>query len=397
MFRIRIRGLAPVAVAAFCVLLACAAGCGRRAETPAEGPRLAIIAVDALDSEWMEPLIEAGRLPHLAQLIAEGVCGPVRGPDPQRRPDALWSVAAAGHPAAKAPGYRRMGGRAVKVPGMTPFWETAAAAGLRTVVVGWPGELRDLPGGVMVGEYLPYSPRRDHLPTPAVRPDSLAEELSALHVGKSDFPPDELARFIDPEAAAKVPESIITSERNMLAAIYADDLTTLDTARRLAARRECDLFTVRYRGLGEISRNFWRYTGRPGPWSVTPEQRAALGQVVERYYEFVDDLIGETLAGLPAGTPAVVVSAFGWRGPVPAGDVWDAGPGAQRPEGWLVMRTPRHEAGAAIERMRLEDLAPTLLALAGVAPDPAMAGVVRTGGADRAGRRFLEDFAGEAP
>jgi len=61
------------------------------------------------------------------------------------------------------------------------------------------------------------------------------------------------------------------------------------------------------------------------------------------------------------------------------------------------MRTPRHEAGAAIERMRLEDLAPTLLALAGVAPDPAMAGVVRTGGADRAGRRFLEDFAGEAP
>jgi len=164
-----------------------------------------------------------------------------------------------------------------------------------------------------VGEYLPYSPRRDHLPTPAVRPDSLAEELSALHVGKSDFPPDELARFIDPEAAAKVPESIITSERNMLAAIYADDLTTLDTARRLAARRECDLFTVRYRGLGEISRNFWRYTGRPGPWSVTPEQRAALGQVVERYYEFVDDLIGETLAGLPAGTPAVVVSAFRCR------------------------------------------------------------------------------------
>ena len=53
-------------------------------------------AVNANEVECLEPLLEAGELPNLARLMADGASGPLRSLEPRRKSPVIWTTIATG-------------------------------------------------------------------------------------------------------------------------------------------------------------------------------------------------------------------------------------------------------------------------------------------------------------
>jgi arylsulfatase A-like enzyme len=99
-------------------------------------------------------------------------------------------------------------------------------------------------------------------------------------------------------------------------------------------------------------------------------------QVIDRYYEYVDGLLGRYVAALPPEATVFVVSDHGWD--------YVSGPNAEEasghwraPDGILLAAGPEIAPGAVLDRApTLVDVAPTVLALYGLPASQEMSGRV---------------------
>ena len=342
-------------------------GCG--GDEPPRTRKLLVIGVDSADWRLWDPMLAEGRLPNLAAFLGQAARGRMRTFYPLEKSPLLWASICTGvtpdvHGVAhfvKGDEQEPVHGSAWKAPAL---WDILGAAGQSTAVVGmwttYPARTID---GVMVSDYLPYGRGRDAPLANLVYPDSLTEAVVELRVDPRDITDDQLTRFIDPdrltEATAKWPDEIAALQE-----IWAADLSYLAVNRMLAQDDRYDLFFFYLRGPDMISHKFYHYMApEKSAMHMDPGEAETFGPVVQRYYEWVDEVLGEVLGWFPPGRQAVVLSDHGFYGPRRSGQ---KGTAEHSEWGVFVVRSPLYQAGGNFDHLELLDIAPTFLALIGL-------------------------------
>lgn len=355
--------------AALLVLAAAAllAGC---ADKPAhETRKLVVIGIDSADWRLWDPMLEEGRLPHLKALMAQSAHGRMKTFVPLEKSPLLWASICTGvGPEVHGVSHFVKGSDQLPVQGSAwnapAIWDILGATGMSTSIVGmWTTYPARPINGVMVSDYLPYGHGRDAPLADLVYPDSLTAPVVALRVDPADITDEQLLRFLDPEqlavANAQWPEVV-----QALREIWAADLGYLAVNRLLAEGDRFDLFFFYLRGPDMISHRFYHYMmPEKSRLVVKPGEAEAFGQVVTRYYDWCDEVLGEVLGWFPPDRQVVVLSDHGFYGPRASGD---KGTAEHSEWGVFLVRSPLYEAGARIEGIELLDIAPTFLALIGL-------------------------------
>lgn len=379
--------------AAAAVLLAAMAGawsgCGGESAPDPEARKLVVIGVDSADWALWRPMVEAGRLPHLQRFMAESASGRMKTFYPLEKSPLLWASICTGvRPEVhgidnfvRGSDQKPVNSSAWYAPAI---WDILTAAGQSTAVSGmwttYPARPID---GVMVSDYLPYGHGRDKPLANLASPDSLSAVVGALRVDPDALTAAQLGRFVEGDVAAleaKYPEDI-----RKLRDILAADLGYLAVSRMLARDGDYDLFFFYLRGPDMISHHFYEFLKpdnlRRAP---EPEEIAAFGGVVERYYEWADEVMGEVLGWFPPTRQAVVVSDHGFYGPRRNGLK-----GTEEHSEWgvFLVRSPLYEAGSGFGHLDLLDVCPTMLALLGLPPAADMPGRILAESLTDAGRR----------
>jgi hypothetical protein len=294
------------------------------------GRRVVLVAVDGLSLDLILPLAADGKAPSFRFLMRQGAWGRVESFVPTA-PPVIWTTAATGvlpyrhgildyvrfetrgggASLALAPRYllfrrlERMGlasARPVesgdrRVPA---FWNILGHFGMDVQVLDW---WATFPPEPVEGAVLPQPPGGWEAPG-VVSVDPLAEAPELVRAVE-----ERLARMADwggtPDPGVEVLEATV---RRALAL----DLRALAEARRVEAAAPPTVLALYLPGLDLVQHRFLGYA-MEAPHSEGADRAGVLfGEVVPRYYRFLDEELGSLLAG-DSGTQRMllVVSGFG--------------------------------------------------------------------------------------
>jgi predicted AlkP superfamily phosphohydrolase/phosphomutase len=346
--------------------------------TPAQrSERVFLIGVDGVTWTLLDPLLAQGRMPNLAALIAEGTRSELQSMIPTKSP-ALWTTVVTGKEFEKhgiddfTVVGREDGTENERVMHMTSnlrktkaLWNIVGEEARGSVFVGWwvswPAEEVN---GVIVSSHIPLeqtggreAPTKGTLVEGVAGmtwPPELFEELRPSIRSAGSVTLEEARRFMD-VGPDELDRDIVEGFRWA----YAADETYRAVAKHLIAREpERDLYGIYFNGIDVVGHRFWKFL-EPRFYPPFPaEEIPRFEPVIRRYYEYTDELIGEVLAARRPGDTVLLVSDHGFH----ARGHKDGPPGVLIAAGANVLR------GASFsETPRLVDVAPTVLALLGLA------------------------------
>lgn len=263
-----------------------------------------LIGIDGATWDLILPLIDAGILPNLKQLMDEGAHGTLLSEEPTISP-ALWATVATGFPrhvhgvanfVERRPGTYRTteaGPRNRRVPAL---WNRVGAAGGTSAVISWFGSF---PAESIAGLYVSkgFDPAK---PGPRqVQPTSLTERLQSeaqVAIRRGDL------------------ESIGSTEflRNTL----LDDARTLGVLRALPDIDRHALVAVYFAGTDVAQHVTWRHmdpTSQAFPEDGAPDP--GLAQAIGGYYRYIDAVVGELRSVAPKNATLAILSDHG-AGPI---------------------------------------------------------------------------------
>lgn len=356
----------------FLALAALSCGGGK----PQRSGRVFLIALDGATWNVIDPLLERGRLPHLASLIKEGSRAHLLSMIPSKSP-ALWTTVATGKNF-DAHGIndftdivREDGTRNEVVMHMTSNMRTTKAlwnivgdeAGTSAFVgwwVTWPAEqIR----GTMVSSHVPLEqtggrdrPTKGTLiagdPTGQTWPPQLFETLRPMIRSPASVTLAEALRFMRVEEE-EMDKDVVEGFRWAFA---ADETYRAVNRHLLETQPDHDLWGLYYNGIDVVGHRYWKYL-EPGKYRAFPkEEIPRFRSVIERYYQYTDELLGEILAHRRPDDSFLVLSDHGFH----ANGHRDGPPG-------ILVTAGRHFArGVEPDSVRLVDIAPTALALLGL-------------------------------
>ncbi len=355
------------------------------------GKRVLLVGIDGATLRVARPLMEQGRLPHLSELAAQGVFGPLRSQMPLVSPRIWNSIATGKKPAkhgilnfayqAEGEKFRRLylsSDRTARA-----LWNIASDAGLSVGVVNWwntyPPEAIN---GVVVSDHVvPSEIQGRKLLSGAEVPPGLgpvtypAEWRERVAEALSDGA--ALTGIDDPFAgAAGLPH---WSEPQRLSTHYRVDQTVTRIA--LAVEREIapDLLMVFLPGIDRVSHVLWgalepeSVASKAPPW--TPEERQSAALALQRYYEFTDELIGRLMERYGDQDLVMVVSDHGFESGSTLENTTGIHVSSKALHGLFFARG-RGIGPATGPPVRVLDVTPTLLAWLGLAVAADMDGVV---------------------
>nr|MEE4269695.1 alkaline phosphatase family protein [Candidatus Krumholzibacteria bacterium] len=380
------------------VVLACVVwsvgGCGGTAESPdPEARKLLIIGIDSADWRLLRPMVEEGRLPHLKGFMDQSTHGRMKTFFPFEKSPLLWASISTGvkpevHGVlgmVKGSNQEPVRGSAWYAPAL---WDIIGAADLSTSLVGmWTTYPARPINGVMVSDYLPYGSHRDKPLEGLVYPAEMTDAVVAQRVDPASLTDEELSRFIDPEHLAAAKEKY-PREVEQLREVWASDLSYLNVNRLLAQGDPYDLFFFYLRGPDMISHHFYKYLApEKGHVHINEDEGQFFAHVVERYYEWADEVTGEVLGWFPPDRQAVILSDHGFYGPRKSGQK-----GSHEHSEWgiFLVRSPLYQADYPFSHLELLDICPTFLALMGLPAAQDMPGVVLTEGLTPEGQKKVE-------
>lgn len=409
------------ATALLCTLAWAAAGCARKAEAERDGgaasadavpdeARLLLVGWDGATWKVIDPLLEAGRMPNLARLLAWGVRAPLATLTPTLSP-VIWTTIATGVTPevhgiqdflAPAPGGsdRLVSGEMRRADAL---WTIASRAGLRVGVVGWwasyPAEAVN---GFVVSDHAAAVRARGILPGlgldapgPAASerltyPPALAEDLADVLQAGWEGRRDDLARFLDlPEAVdERLAGQGVMDPDNPLSWFrfsYLVDRVHAEAMVRAVRSYDPQFAMVYFDGIDIASHCFWKFHEPDSFRDVRPEDVRRFGRVVSEYYRYMDEVLGRLVGLFPADRLTVlIVSDHGHeanpRHRPDAPDRFDRVSSSHHehgPDGVLVLAGAGVRAGAAFDpKPSVLDVAPTVLALLGLPAGADMPGRV---------------------
>jgi tetratricopeptide (TPR) repeat protein len=357
------------------------AGCGRG------GPgRVMLIGLDGMDPRAVDLLMSEGKLPNFAKLRKDGAYGRLISQKPLLSP-VVWSTIATG----KTPDQHGIGhfvaiddktGESLPVTSemrrVKAVWDILSEKQRKVAVVGWWATWpAPKVNGAMVSDHTCY-----HFLFPQ-------GETGARDTAGLTHPPELLARLSplirrpgDVTAAEAAPFIQVGPEELARPFDFDDDvshfkwaLATADSYKRIGLelwrKDRPDVLMAYTEGTDSIAHLFGHLFRAPTLSGELAEQQKKFGSAVEQMYLYADRLLGEYLASMDGRTTLVVVSDHGFElgatqdDPSKTRDMRRVSEQFHRLEGIAYLY------GYRVKRARLEqpgilDIAPTLLALAGV-------------------------------
>ncbi len=386
------------------------------AEAPPGGPRVRLILLDGASLDYVWSRVLEGQFPNIGRILDAGAAVDLATLRPTQA-EPVWAAVATGKYPPKN-GVRSAATYRVEAGGLPidllpdrcyafglvqfglvqskvrtsadwrarPLWDIIGGYGLPVGVVRWPVTY-------------PAQPVRGFLVTD--RFHMVADSPFPADVGLALYPPDILpaARQAFAEATGGgrgivpggAPEATLAEETPGASAERLDRMygRVADDARGLIDAR---FLAVRYQGLDTVGHSYLRYAEPRSFGDVTDAERRQYGQVLDRYYTFIDGEIGRAIASLGPDDLLLVVSGFGMQ-PVSPGKRLLArlvrepdlsGTHEEAPDGFLLAYGP-HVGKGRPTRGSLADVAPTVLYYLGLPVGRDMDGFART---DLFSRRF---------
>jgi predicted AlkP superfamily phosphohydrolase/phosphomutase len=264
-----------------------------------------VLGLDGATWDILRPLADAGRLPNLARLMAQGVAGTLRSVFPPLSPVA-WTGVMTGKNSGRhgifeflEHDHDPLGGRVNSSRAIQAelVWEIAAKHGRACVAGAVPMSYpyRPAPGLSFLGDFLAPADAADFASDP-----ELLRELEA-HLGGPYRPWDTVVHDGGHEAEAL--RSLTDFLDHHLKAV-----------RFLMERRPWDLFVYDLMATDRIQHELWHAWDRAHPAA----QGRDLADVREGFLDFwakLDDGLGRIAAALPEGTALVLMSDHGF-GPI---------------------------------------------------------------------------------
>jgi predicted AlkP superfamily phosphohydrolase/phosphomutase/tetratricopeptide (TPR) repeat protein len=375
--------------------------------------RVLVLAMDGLDPATIDLLLSEGDLPNIARLRREGAYAPLQSRKPLLSP-VVWTTIATGktadvhgisHFVAEDPATGESLPVTSELRRVKALWNVLSDAGREVAVVGWwatwPPETVN---GAIVSDHAAYHFLFEEgftgtLRGDEVHPPELATEIAPLMRRPDELDGRELARFV---AGELLPGDPASNEPSPAPFSFEDETSHLrwglataqsyrDVGLHLWRERSPDVELVYFEVTDSAAHLFGHLFRRDDLAGELAAQRLRFGNTVEEVYRFADEIVGEYLAELDSDTTLVLLSDHGFElgvlhdDPSRTRDLRRVSERFHREEGVLYLYGARVKKGARLDAPTILDIAPTVLALAGVAP-----------AADMPGRVLLEGLRMEA-
>ena len=362
------------------------------------GPgRVIVLGLDGLDPRTVDLLMSEGKLPNLTRLRKDGAYGRLQSSKPMLSP-VLWTTVTTG----KVPEQHGIGhftaidpanGEQLPVTSgmrkVKALWNILSDRKKKVAVVGWwatwPAE--DV-NGVMVSDHLCYHflfPQGQGGAASAqglTHPAELVQKLQPLVRRPADVTPQEAAPFIH-----------VTPDEFTRPFDFNDDvshfkwaLATADTYRRVGLKlwkdERPDVLMAYTEGTDSVAHLFGHLFRAQGLSGELLTQQKKFGDAVEQMYLYADRIVGDYLQAMDGSTTLFVLSDHGFDlgaiqdDPSKTRDMRRVSEKFHNAEGVLYIYGRGVKARARLDQPKLVDIAPTVLALAGLPPARDMPGRV---------------------
>ncbi len=342
--------------------------------------RVLIVGWDAADWQLINPLLDAGQLPHLARLVEGGCIGNLATLYPCLSP-LLWNTVATGRtadqhgilsfleplPSGTGAQLARSTSRKVKA-----LWNIAAQTGRQSIVCNWYASHPAEPiAGVCISNEAFKSPTSHdfsawHLPPEAIHPASLKDRLADLRVHPGELTPADLVSLIP-----RIAEIDLRHDQRpaQLAELLARNLSVHSLFTAALEHQTWDLAAVFYDAIDTAGHLFMPYHPPRLP-HVSEHDFELYREVMSGLYRLHDQMLGRLLELAGEQTHVVLLSDHGFQSGSerPISLQQSSSPEAEAAEwhrqyGVLVLHGPQVRADERIYGATLLDVAPTVLAL----------------------------------
>lgn len=355
---------------------------------PSRRARVLLIGWDAADWKFIHPLLDDGKMPHLARLVEGGAIGNLATLQPCLSP-ILWTSIATGKTADKhgIAGFVEPipGGGGVRPSTSTSrttkaVWNILSQSGLHSVVVNWYASHPAEPiRGVCVSNRFFEGPADAAAEWPAppgsVHPGPLAADLADLRMHPSEIGPGQLACFI-PELG--LINRAVDRRPDRLAEVIARTVSVHSVATALMETEPWDFLAVYYDGLDVAGHQFMPFHPPRMP-TVSASDFRLYQHVMRELYLFHDAMLGRLLELAGPDATALLVSDHGFHSdhlrPSRPGESEEALAALwHRQYGVLAVAGPGVIADERVYGATLLDITPTVLSVFGLPVGQDMAG-----------------------
>jgi tetratricopeptide (TPR) repeat protein len=310
--------------------------------------KVLLIGWDAADWKVIMPLVDSGKMPNLARLIEQGICGNIATLQPVLSP-MLWTSIATGKRAYKhgilgfsepdplTGGIRPVTNLSRKTKAI---WNILNQNGLSTIVVGWwpSNPVEELSKGVMVSnDYqraVGTDPKKWPLKAGTIHPRRLEKTLAELRFHPAELTEADLRAFL-PGLAEMTRADLDKAEKDprmqTLLRIIADCTSIHSAATALMEHEPWDFMAVYYDAIDHFGHAFMRYHP-PKQQYIDDWDFRVFNYCLEGGYLYHDMMLGTLLRLAGEQTTVILMSDHGFH------------PDHLRPSG-----LPREPAGPAVE------------------------------------------------
>jgi predicted AlkP superfamily phosphohydrolase/phosphomutase len=379
-------GAASALVTLGVVLAALSGGCGGG---PSSDMKVVVLGIDGMDWQLIDPLLEQGKLPNLAGLIERGVRSDFRSLEPDMKSPIIWTTIATGKGPRKhgISDFIERGGEERLLNSeawlVRPIWDILSEKGYTVGTINWLLSWPAQPvNGYNVSDRIMYATDEDLWPVErATYPEELAAEVVANVRSMHSVTDDELAPLLNGDAWRGTSNLLLEEAVEHLRNIYGIDRTITDAATYLLDTKEQpDFFAVYMNGIDMACHFFWGHMD-PSSLAIKMDEETVetCCDVIPRYYERMDAMIGEILERLDEDSTIILCSDHGFRGPYRSPMGLRLGIWMHRPLGVIVAAGPGTRTGAELSDASVFDVTPTVLALLGEPVARDMDGFVLSG------------------
>ncbi len=353
--------------------------------------KVLLIGWDAADWKFINPLIEAGKMPHLKKLIEGGTSGKLATLDPPLSPT-LWTSIATG----KRPYKHGIHGFVEPDPsgeGIRPIyitnrkvkaiWNILSQHQLKSNVIGWwPSHPAEPINGVMVSNFYQRAskPYGENWPMVkgTVHPESLSETFANLRIHPGELTEAHVLPFV-PEAW-KIDQRV-DKRLKSLTKIIADCSTIHAATTYTLDHTEWDFTAVYLDAIDHFCHGFMKYHPPHRP-HIPKKDFDLYKDVVNGGCIYHDMMLGTLMKSVDEDTVVMLISDHGFHPdhnrPV-AIPKEPAGPAVEHsPYGVIVMNGPGIKKDGLIFGSSLLDITPTILSIFGLPVAEDMDGKVLT-------------------
>jgi tetratricopeptide (TPR) repeat protein len=381
------------------VLAVLLAACQR---APERG-RVIILGLDGMDPHTIDTMLAEGKLPNFAKLRTDGAYGRLISSKPLLSP-IIWTTIATGKP----PDQHQIGhfvavnektGEQLPVTSqmrkVKALWNILSEAERSVAVVGWwatwPAETV---AGAIVSDHTCYhflfeeGATGSSDTTGLVSPPDLEAAVRPMIRRPADLTAKDIAPFVT------------VSEQEVSRPFHFDDdlshfkwaLATAETYRAIGTylwqQQQPDVLMLYVEATDSVAHLFGHLFRAQGLAGELAAQQQRFGRAVEEMYLYADRLVGDVMRLMDDRTTLVVLSDHGFElgalpdDPSKTRDMRRVSEKYHRLEGILYLYGRGVRARRRLDQPTLVDVAPTVLALTGVAPARDMPGRILSEGLD---------------